>query len=612
MAKCKQCNATIPDGTDICANCLDKEKIQTNESYLDSLLNSVKNSAPGVEEIYKKKNTNGKVNSDNSDEISHSTVKENESDTRDELPIDYTVDLKEFEDLFDLPFDESASSDENSADDLPIEDMFADAGEDILDESMDEGADPYDVQAVGAINNSNEMQTAEDDSLDEEESPDDFYDEDGSINYEKLLGTANLDSAEADGSFSDTNTDEDLEYIEENSDDDDILSLLNIISPDDPVSQDAKAIGEMLSEKDDNKKNLADIPTVGEVFSDALKVVTSLNDPDLEELDIPDQFSTAKQEKTKAGKKSKKEEKEGKKERATAKKKDRKSRKAAVDDDKTESVSGTGKKPGKGLIKRLFANVPDEKAAKRRIEQELAAGKTADVKPKKGLAKLFKGKNAATDTEGDEENTDIKKKKASAEAKKAEKKEKKRKKKEIIEVIDEIDEDESRINRIGAGIVFVFFGLIALLLIAGTNMVSYSLSIQHATDYFDKQKYNEAYNEVYGIDFKDEDMVIYDKIMTVMFVNKQLNSYNNYYYLGKYPEALDSLLKGLGRYNKHIEFATMIGIKPDMDYVREQILAELKTVFNISEEEAMEIIAQDDMEAYSQEVYKIIAESMNN
>ena len=40
------------------------------------------------------------------------------------------------------------------------------------------------------------------------------------------------------------------------------------------------------------------------------------------------------------------------------------------------------------------------------------------------------------------------------------------------------------------------------------------------------------------------------KVMVVMYTYKQLNSFNNYYKVGLYPEALDSLLKGLDAGNK--------------------------------------------------------------
>ena len=60
------------------------------------------------------------------------------------------------------------------------------------------------------------------------------------------------------------------------------------------------------------------------------------------------------------------------------------------------------------------------------------------------------------------------------------------------------------------------------------------------------------------VSISDEDIELYDKIMTVMYVNKQLNSYNNYYAINRYPEAL-VFIKGLERYDKYIELATLLG-----------------------------------------------------
>ena len=240
-------------------------------------------------------------------------------------------------------------------------------------------------------------------------------------------------------------------------------------------------------------------------------------------------------------------------------------------------------------------------------QQEETIEAAAKGKAKKSLfAKLFKRKDD-TAVADEENNSDS----DAGKNKKEEKKEKKKKRKEIIKVIDEVEEDEGRINRVGAGIVFVFFGLLAICLLFGTNKITYSLSIQHAADYFERQKYDEAYSEICAVDLKDEDMAIYDKIMTVMYVNKYLNSYNNYYYLGMYPQALDSLLKGMIRYDKYIDYATMIGIKFDMDNVRNQILAELENVFNLSEDEVKKLISINDTDKYSKEVYKIVEENMN-
>jgi hypothetical protein len=140
---------------------------------------------------------------------------------------------------------------------------------------------------------------------------------------------------------------------------------------------------------------------------------------------------------------------------------------------------------------------------------------------------------------------------------------------------------------------------LAAFIIIGTNIYSYSLGIKNATKEFERKRYTQAYNEIYGVDVKKKDYEIYDKIMTVMFVNKQLNSYNNYYTLGMYPKALDSLLKGLERYDKYIAKAKKLGIKSDLDYVRSQIINELDSKFKLSEEEAKSLNKNKDQVKYS-------------
>ncbi|MDF2611778.1 MAG: hypothetical protein K0R92_3252, partial [Lachnospiraceae bacterium] len=424
------------------------------------------------------------------------------------------------------------------------------------------------------------QETLSKDSISEKVNPDEFMREEdsNSLEEEYLSDADGIESANMD----------DLEQMEE---DDEFLSLLNQISADDPVSEDVMAINDLLNgvpvpSKNKDNNTLSD---VGEVFSDALKVVSSLDDPDIDESGLLNQISDKKGKKGKKDKGNKKQKKE-------------------------QDLTSTADQPKKGFFQRLFDNIGDEddenKPQKATLaKDEKSVGKQKPTKKKTGK----KVKDAATNEE-DEESLDGKKpgKNKSKKSSKKDKEERKKRTKEIIQVIDEIEEDEGRINRLGASIVFLFFGLLVLMLLAGTNVISYSLSIQNATNYFEKQKYTQAYNEVYGIEIKDEDIEFYDKIMTVMFVNKQLNSYNNYYSLAKYPEALDSLLKGLKRYDKYIELATILGIKTDLDYVRNQILAELENVFNLSEKDALQMLKYDSMDEYSLEVYDVVLEKMNN
>lgn len=174
-------------------------------------------------------------------------------------------------------------------------------------------------------------------------------------------------------------------------------------------------------------------------------------------------------------------------------------------------------------------------------------------------------------------------------------------------VLEEIQ--RTRINRAGASIIFIFFIMIAVLVIVGSNLCAYSIGIRNAERQFKKQAYTEAYNEIYGLDVKDEDIVLYDRIMTVMYVQKQLNSYYNYYGMNDQPKALDSLLKGLSRYEKYIELAIELDVDSDLDYVRNKILAEIDAVFGMTEQEAMEIIQIDSRAEYSKRVYEAVGES---
>lgn len=189
--------------------------------------------------------------------------------------------------------------------------------------------------------------------------------------------------------------------------------------------------------------------------------------------------------------------------------------------------------------------------------------------------------------------------------KKEAKAEKKAKKMEEAKLLLE-EMEKTRINRAGASIVFIFFAMIAVVIIVGTSIFSYSLSIKNAEHEFKNDQYTAAYNEIYGLDVKDEDILLYDRIMTVMYVQKQLNSYDNYYRMDDKPKALDSLLKGLQRYEKYIDLAVDLEVDTDLDSVRKKILEKVNESFMLTEQEAMEIIQSDSQAEYSKKVYDAV------
>lgn len=675
MAKCRVCKTNIPDGEVYCYDCKEKEQLISNESYLDSLLNSVKNTEPTVDSIYRKKNQTS------IDETKDSSIEEEETQFFKEIDMSdfdassaYSIDMDDIKD-FDLHSETEADYegdedldgtsfkdvDDNiiSNDLMDIEDNYIYGDEDLYGDdltkllSMEDNLDT-DVEIAESLkydnippaNNNNEEKQLDIENinnkydssmisetaaaldlnperLNEEEQMKnidqidfnsdatddekeytpydmkDFGEDDIDTDLNDLLN--NLDHMEEMSSEEEASDDynilnqevfsSDTDLFESNEvEDEDLLSLFNQISPDESATDDSVNFNSILGggtmEDNDNSK----VPTdVGEVFSDALTAVTSLSDNDKEEAELLSDIFNSEEENTKKRKGFRR-----KKERTIEEKTD----KEALD------------KPKTSLWKRLFGNVKDEnsKTEKPKLSEEEST--PAPKKAKK--SKPTKGKKAATKNANEDDSQNKKENKKSKKLAKKEKKEQLKKEKEVNQIIDEIEEDEGRINRVGAAIVFSFFVLLALFMYLGTNIASYHLNIQKATKYFDDRKYTEAYNEVCGMDLKDKDVELYDKIMTVMFVNKQLNSFNNYYTLGLYPEALDSLLKGLKKYDKYIELATMLGIEYDMDYVREKIIAELDNVFHISEKEAQQINALSNKTEYSSEVYDIVSKNMNN
>lgn len=692
MAKCKLCKTDITNGNEYCENCLEQKDIKTNESYLDSLLNSVANTTTTVNKIYKKDQSRKHTENDNpltygdldqndkSSEVGsgiHENLMNESLTNEDDLPfIEKTIQQEEDNDSFvektihseedkdsfvektiqqeedkDSFVDNNMNLEENYMEEFNLDNIDLDDLEDFSQLSIDEDlkdsfvigdeelydsdtfaedfmnqlqlapetleeADP--IQGFSALENANEdemgdkitkEQVQPEENIDKElidlfpqeiDSTEDEYDP----SIGDLLSGMNLFDQDVlpDDMLEHMDAENKTDYYEEPEPqetdvpmEDDFLSLLSQFSEDDPVAADVQAINDMLHGNPSSQFSEKMIPSdVGEVFSESLKAVTFLEDAKFED---PNQLY---QEIDKSADKT-----------------ENKAKKKKVKPDKKVKLKTSAQKENvneKGFFANIFGNITDdEETLKKAASKETAATKAKDSKKLKSKKK--NKKTAIKEIDPGLEDDSVGKRQGSEKQeedkskKKVKKVKEKKPKKEVVETIEDYEE-VSRINPIGASIVFAFFGILVILVIIGTNIFSYSLSITNAKTHFNRHEYTEAYNQVYGVDIKDEDIEIYDKIMTVMFVNKQLNSYNNYYGMKKYPEALDSLLKGLNRYDKYIELATILGIKSDLDYVRDQILAELELVFGLTEKQAISIINSNSQMDYAVAVYDTIQGNM--
>jgi hypothetical protein len=152
-------------------------------------------------------------------------------------------------------------------------------------------------------------------------------------------------------------------------------------------------------------------------------------------------------------------------------------------------------------------------------------------------------------------------------------------------------------------------GILLILLIVvvfGTNQFNYRMVITRAVNYFEMQKYKMAYEQIVGVDVKDRDQQIKDKIYCVMYVQQQIDSYNNFCKLEMYENALDSLVKGVSKYDAHIEEARELGIEADLDGLRDLIEKELQQQFGLSMDTVEQWIQMDQVE-YSKQLQAYVA-----
>ena len=259
----------------------------------------------------------------------------------------------------------------------------------------------------------------------------------------------------------------------------------------------------------------------------------------------------------------------------------------------TEEVSGKKKKNKKqskekrSFFQMVFGNVPIDPS---KIKPEPTPEQIAAKKQKEAEAKKAKDEEKKLAAEEKKQIAQRDKEEKARQKALAKEEKKARKMEEAKQILEEMK--ETRINRVGATIVFVFFAVCAIVLLSGSEIFGYTISIHSAETNFNKaldnnvKYYTDAYNDIYGLEIKPEDQMLSDKIMTVMFVNKELNSYNSHMLMDDYQSALHSLLLGLYRYGKYYEQAIPLGIDRDMDYVRTQILKELEAKFHVSEDEA--------------------------
>lgn len=255
-----------------------------------------------------------------------------------------------------------------------------------------------------------------------------------------------------------------------------------------------------------------------------------------------------------------------------------------------ENVDGEVPQGKKSFMQILFGDPDEDDVVTDEELAEIEAKKAAKKAKKQEAAKLKKEKADAAKAEKALKNGQKKKEEDEKKRVRAEKKAKRRAE-ELANA-----EPEKKLNTPMVIFVFSLFLGGTFLFYMASNNFNYAQAIEKAANYFSSQKYHKAYDEIKGVEVKEKDQDLKDRIYTVMYVERLYESYQSNLKLGRQEKALDSLLRGVDKYYEHYEEAEELGITSDIDYAFSQIQSTLANQYGITVERAIEINAMTNYE----------------
>lgn len=148
---------------------------------------------------------------------------------------------------------------------------------------------------------------------------------------------------------------------------------------------------------------------------------------------------------------------------------------------------------------------------------------------------------------------------------------------------------------------------IFVLVFWGTDLISYNSVISKADALYKGGQYAEAAEVLAGVTIKEEDSVLYAKIMTLATVDSQLSEYEIFMKHERKTEALDSLISAAGRCALNEDNALASDCAGEMGLLLDRVTVELQEEFGLSFEEAADLYAltEYDRAEYTKALHKI-------
>ena len=236
-----------------------------------------------------------------------------------------------------------------------------------------------------------------------------------------------------------------------------------------------------------------------------------------------------------------------------------------------------------------------------KIENKKPGSKKAK-KGKKGKAEA----KQADDGEGDEE-APVDEKKAKKEKKKKEKKEKKEQKEKAKQEKEQEEKavPTKKLPRAKVFSIFAFCLTLLAVIVILCLVIPKQQDLKTAREAYYNRDYLTVYQNMDGKDLNDSDYILYMRSRMILNMQSKLDNYLVYMGMDKEMAALNELMLAVHYYQSNLSVAESYGAVEEMNTVYRQVLSVLEQQYQVSETEAIEIFALDDL-SYNERLYYLV------
>lgn len=257
-----------------------------------------------------------------------------------------------------------------------------------------------------------------------------------------------------------------------------------------------------------------------------------------------------------------------------------------------------------GFFKRIFGNIITEQSAEEEAKER--EKEQADAEEKKAAKEEKKQQTAEEKAAKAEQAKEEKEKKAAAKAEQAAAKAAEKEEKKRLRAEQEANEVVGRINPVGAAIAMVFFGLLCVAVVFGSQALSYTTSVKSAESSFEQRDYKNAYDSLAGVSVSDSSKELKQKVRMCMQLQREYDAYQNYYKMKMYLESLDSLIGGIRLYDANKAKAEQYDMLSQYNELESKLANQLYNEFGVSESQARNIIASETQKEYTDRLQAIL------